>query len=106
MQKRWSLSEFIADIQGANHRICQGLNPFEAGGKESVEPRHAGIRVWPVARQRPQLARRRDEFLKRRKFDSCDRFATDSPVLFSHCGNNIFAFLRFQGTSAVHNCAA
>src|ERR1700719_3904214 len=89
----------------ANHGNRDGLDPFEASSKKSIEPAHAGVQVWPMARQGAQLAVRRDEFLKLREIGSRDWFTAHTLVPFDHRGNDIFAFFGLQRTCAIHDGA-
>jgi len=66
----------------ANQGNRDGLDPFEASSKKSIEPAHAGIHVRPMARQGAQLAERRDELLKLREIGSRDWRAAHPLVPF------------------------
>src|ERR1700730_348693 len=93
------------DFPNANQGNREGLDPFEASSKKSIEPAHAGVHVRPMARQGAQLAERRDEFVKLREIGSRDWFTAHPLVLFNHRGNDNFAFFGLQRTCAIHDGA-
>src|SRR3984893_13483379 len=62
------------DFPNANQGNREGLDPFEASSKKSIEPAHAGVHVRPMARQGAQVAKLRDEFVKLREIGSRDWF--------------------------------
>src|SRR5215470_3948589 len=95
---------FCRDFLREHCQTRDDLDPLQAGGKESIEPPHTSVRVRPLARQGTQVTERREEFLKLWEIGSRYWLATHPPILFEHCGNDVFPFFWFQRTGAIHDC--